>query len=68
MTALILLLIPAAILAIFLVPKSKSDIPDDVTVGVGDLFPKDSAIQSKYGDCHITSRYDICDKFYIDSI
>jgi hypothetical protein len=45
MTALILLLIPTAILAIFLVPKSKSDIPDDVTVGAGDLFPKESAIQ-----------------------
>jgi hypothetical protein len=45
MTALILLLIPTAILAIFLVPKSKSDIADDVTVGAGDLFPKESAIQ-----------------------
>lgn len=46
MTALILLLIPATILAIFLVPKSKDDIADDgVTVGAGDFFPKDSSIQ-----------------------
>ena len=46
MSALILLLIPAAILAIFLVPKSKDDIADDgVTVGAGDFFPKDSVIQ-----------------------
>ena len=46
MTAFILLLIPVAILAIFLVPKSKNDIPDDgVTVGAGDVFPKGGAIQ-----------------------
>ena len=65
MTALIVLLIPIAILAIFLVPKSKNDIPDDVTVGAGDLFPKDGAIE--YGQ-HIKSSYDVCDSFDITAI
>ena len=64
-----MLLIPAAILAIFLVPKSKNDIPDDVTVGAGDLFPAQVAKggQVEYGQ-HIKSSYDIRDSFYIDSI